>query len=128
MTELPNNVDGPTPGLLVVNDKVITDLIGYAALESYGVVGMAAPSLQDGIAKLLPARALSRGVTIRKEEGCISANLYVIIEFGMNISTVANNLAENVRHMLEIYAGLKVKDVTVHVQGIHCSPRICEES
>jgi len=123
MTELPNNIDGPVGGSLKVTDNVIADLVGYAALESYGVVGMAAPSLQDGIAKLLPARALHRGVTIRCEEDGISANLYVIIEYGMSLSTVSNNLADRIRFVLEVYAGLKVKDITVHVQGIHNSPR-----
>ncbi|MDR1358663.1 MAG: Asp23/Gls24 family envelope stress response protein [Coriobacteriales bacterium] len=123
MTELPNTADSPVGGTLKVTDNVITDLVGYAAMESYGVVGMAAPSLQDGIAKLLPTRALSRGVTISKGEDGISANLYVIIEYGMNLSTVSNNLADRVRFTLETYAGLTVRDVTVHVQGIHTSPR-----
>ncbi|MDR1088370.1 MAG: Asp23/Gls24 family envelope stress response protein [Coriobacteriales bacterium] len=126
MTELPNTTESPVGGTLKVTDNVITDLVGYAAMESYGVVGMAAPSLQDGIAKLLPARALSRGVTISKGEDGISANLYVIIEYGMNLSTVSNNLADRVRFILETYAGLKVHEVTVHVQGIHTSPRSTE--
>ena len=128
MTELPDNVDGPLGGTLIVTDNVIADLVGYAAMESYGVVGMAAPSLQDGIAKLLPTRALHRGVTIQNEEDGISANLYVIIEYGMNLSTVSNNLADRVRFVLEVYAGLKVKDVMVHVQGIHTSPRNSDRS
>lgn len=128
MTELPDTNTGPVTGTLKVTDSVITDLVGYAALESYGVVGMAAPSLQDGIAKLLPARALSRGVTITKGEDGISASLFVIIEHGMNISTVSNNLADRVHFVLETYAGLKVKDVTVHVQGIHTSPRSTSRS
>lgn len=124
MTELPDNVGGPVGGILKVTDHVIADLIGYAAMESYGVVGMAAPSLQDGIAKLLPARTLHRGVTIKHGEDGLSADLYVIIEYGVNISAASNNLADSVRFVLEVYAGLKVKEVTVHVQGIHNSPRM----
>jgi len=123
MTELPDNVESPVGGKLIVTDNVIADLVGYAAMESYGVVGMAAPSLQDGFAKLLPARALRRGVTIKSDEGGISANLYVIIEYGMSLSTVSNNLADRVRFVLEVYAGLEVKAITVHVQGIHNSPK-----
>lgn len=128
MTELPDTSNGSVKGTLKVTDSVITDLVGMAAMESYGVVGMAAPSLQDGIAKLLPTRALSRGVTITKDEDGICANLFVIIEHGMNLSTVSNNLADRVRFVLETYANLKVKDVTVHVQGIHTSPRAHERS
>lgn len=128
MAEATGNTQGKIEGTLKVTDSVITDLVGMAAMESYGVVGMAAPSLQDGIAKLLPTRALSRGVTISKDEEGISASLYVIIEYGMNLSTVSNNLADSVRFVLETYANLKVKDVTVHVQGIHTSPRAPERS
>jgi uncharacterized alkaline shock family protein YloU len=128
MTELPDIIESPIGGTLKVTDKVIADLVGYAALESYGVLGMAAPSLQDGFAKLLPARALSRGVTIQKSEDGLSAHLYIIIEYGTNISTVSNNLASSVRFVLETYAGLAVKDVTVHVQGIHNSSKISGRS
>ena len=110
-------------GSLSISDAVIVNMIGYAAMESYGVVGMAAPSLQDGIAKLLPKRALSRGVTISKDGDEISVDLYVIIEQGMNIATVSNNLADRVRFILESYADLDVRSLQVHVQGIHTSAK-----
>ena len=110
-------------GGLSISDVVIVNMIGYAAMESYGVVGMAAPSLQDGIAKLLPKRALSRGVTISKDSDDISVDLYVIIEQGMNIATVSQNLADRVRFILESYADLAVRDVRVHVQGIHTTAK-----
>jgi uncharacterized alkaline shock family protein YloU len=122
MTNSNDNNEQKVGGTLRVTDQVITNLVGYAAMESYGVVGMAAPSLQDGIAKLLPTRALSRGVTIKKDEQGITASLYVIIESGMNLSTVSKNLADRVRFVLETYANLQVNDVAIHVQGIHASP------
>ena len=51
-------------GNLHVSNDVLADLAGTAALGCYGVVGMAAPSLQDGIAKILPANRLRRGVIV----------------------------------------------------------------
>ena len=48
-------------GLVTVNDEVLVRVAGYAALDCYGIVGMAAPTLQDGIAKILPANRLRRG-------------------------------------------------------------------
>jgi uncharacterized alkaline shock family protein YloU len=79
--------------------------------------------LPDGIAKLLPKRALGRGVTIAKDADGIDVSLYVVIEQGMNISTVSKNLADRVRFVLESYADLKVREVSVHVQGIHTSAK-----
>ena len=41
-------------GDLIVSEDVIADVAGHAALECYGVVGMAAPNAADGLAKILP--------------------------------------------------------------------------
>jgi uncharacterized alkaline shock family protein YloU len=107
------------PGELSIADEVIFDLAGYAALESYGVVGMAAPSVQDGIAKLLPVRRLQRGILVSFGEAGAIIELHVIIENGTNLAAVSQNLADSVRYVLEHYAQIKVSDVRVNVEGIH---------
>ena len=48
---------------LHVSNDVLADLAGTAALGCYGVVGMAAPSLQDGIAKILPPTACAAALS-----------------------------------------------------------------
>jgi uncharacterized alkaline shock family protein YloU len=116
MTE---NTGTPIAGTLDIADEVIAELAGYAALESYGVVGMAAPSVQDGFAKLLPMRRLQRGILLAKGRAGVLVELHVIIENGTNLSAVSQNLADSVRYVLEHYAQIEVEDVTVHVEGIH---------
>lgn len=106
------------PGTLSVANEVVADLAGYAALESYGVVGMAMPTVQDGIAKLLPAKRLRRGILVHSGEKGVSLELFVIIEHGTNLSTVSENLADRVRFVLAEYAQIPVEDVEVHVQGV----------
>jgi uncharacterized alkaline shock family protein YloU len=116
MTDMTNKV---VAGDLLIADEVIAELAGYAALESYGVVGMAAPSMRDGIAKLLPMRRLQRGILLHfNDEGAI-VELHVVIESGTNLSAVSQNLADSVRYVLEHYTQIKVADVLVHVEGIH---------
>ncbi len=106
-------------GGLSVANGVISDMAGYAALETYGVVGMAAPTLTDGIAKLLPRARLRRGVTVKvAEDNSIKIDLYIVVEYGVSLSEVSRMLAENVRFTLEDSAQLPVADVEVHVQGI----------
>jgi uncharacterized alkaline shock family protein YloU len=107
------------PGSLQVADRVISDLIGYAAMESYGIVGMAAPSLQDSVVKLLPARALRRGVTIKNSPTGLQIDLYVIIEYGINLLTVSKNLEDRIRFVIEKYVEMPVANIKIHVQGIH---------
>jgi uncharacterized alkaline shock family protein YloU len=111
----------PIPGSLCIADEVISDLTGYAALESYGVVGMAAPTAADGIAKLLPARRLRRGILVEFSEAGALIDLFVVIEDGTNLSAVSHNLADSVRYVLTHYAQIEVAEVRVHVQGIHTS-------
>jgi uncharacterized alkaline shock family protein YloU len=107
------------PGELNIADAVIAELAGYAALESYGVVGMTAPNVQDGIAKLLPMRRLQRGILLSFGEAGATVELHVVIESGTNLSAVSQNLADSVRYVLEHYAQITVADVLVHVEGIH---------
>lgn len=107
------------PGTLTVANDVIADMAGYAALESYGVVGMASPNLTDGIAKLLPASRLRKGIEITTtESGAIHADLYIIVEHGTNLTEVSRMLAEKVTYVLKDSAQLPVDGVDVHVQGV----------
>jgi uncharacterized alkaline shock family protein YloU len=105
-------------GTLSVSDNVIADLAGYAAMECYGVVGMAAPSIKDGIAKLLPANRLRRGILVNHGEDGVKVSLYIIIEDGMNIATISQNLVDRVRFALETEAGVPVESIDIHVQDI----------
>ena len=105
-------------GDLHVANDVLADIVGYAALECYGVVGMTAPSAADGIAKLLPASRLRRGIVVTPEDEGIKVELYVVIEYGTNISTVSQNLTDQVRFALNEYARVPITDVVIHVQDI----------
>lgn len=105
-------------GNLHVSNDVLADLVGHAALGCYGVVGMAAPSLQDGIAKILPASRLRRGIIVDTREGGVHVDLYVVIEYGTNITTVSQNLIDNVTYVLGEYAQVPIEGIEVHVQGI----------
>ena len=107
------------PGKLTVANDVIAEMAGYAALESYGVVGMADPNLRDGIAKLLPQSRLRKGIEIRKsEDGAICADLYIVVEHGTNLAEVSRMLAEKVAYVLQDSAQLPVESVDVHVHGV----------
>ncbi len=107
------------PGGLTIANDVIVDMAGYAALQSYGVVGMASPNLTDGIAKLLPNNRLRKGITVTTlEDGSIHVDLYIIVEHGTNLTEVSRMLAENVKFALTDSAQLPVDGVDVHVQGV----------
>jgi uncharacterized alkaline shock family protein YloU len=105
-------------GCVNIANDVLADLAGYAALESYGIVGMASPTLRDGVAQMLPAQKLRKGVKVTSTDDGIVVDLYVVIEFGTNLAEVSHNLANRVRYILTNTAEVQVADVDVHVQGV----------
>ena len=110
------------PGSTHIANDVLADLAGYAALESYGVVGMASPSLRDGVAQLLSRDKLRRGIKIKgTDNGGVDVDLYVVIEYGTRISEVAHNVMESVTFRVEQSLGMPVAEVNVHVQGLRVS-------
>ena len=105
-------------GSINISNDVLADLAGYAALECYGVVGMASPTLRDGVAQMLSREKLRKGVTVSTHEESVRVDLFVIIEHGTNLAEVSHNLAERVRYVLTKMADVKVDAVDVHVQDV----------
>ncbi len=106
-------------GTVTIANDVLADIAGYVALECYGVVGMASPSLRDGVAQLLSRERLRKGVTITNvDDDTVRVDLYIVVEYGTNLAEVSRNLGERVRYALTHDADVAVADVVVHVQGI----------
>ena len=105
-------------GDLHIANEVISDIIGNAALECYGVVGMAAPNAVDGIAKILPTSRLRRGVLIASSEKGLLVDLYIVVEYGTAISAVSHNLVDQVSFAITEYTRMPVDSVNIHVQGV----------
>ncbi len=106
------------PGDLHVANEVLAELAGHAITRCYGVVGMAAPTAADGIAKLLPASRLRRGVVVSTTEEGVQVDVHVIIEYGTNINTVSQNVIEAVTFAMTEYAQVPLAGVNVHVEGV----------
>lgn len=108
----------PVPGKLHVANDVLADMIGHAALECYGVVGMVAPNAADGFAKLLPPSRLRRGITLNTTDKGIHVDLYIVVEYGTNINAVSQNLVDTVTFVLKEQARVPVDGIDVHVQDV----------
>lgn len=105
-------------GALKVSNDVIADLAGYAALECYGVVGMAALDDKAGIVHLLPTYRLRKGIDVSSEAGTVVVDLHVVVEQGVNMSSVSSNLESSVKFILGKIAELEDVDVHVHIEGM----------
>ncbi len=108
----------PVPGKLHVANDVLADMVGHAAMECYGVVGMVAPNPADGIAKILPVSRLRRGITLTTSDNGIHVDLFVVIEYGTNINAVSQNLADAVSFVLKEQARVPIDGIDVHVMDV----------
>ncbi len=106
------------PGTVEVDEGVIQDLIGYVALTSYGVAGMAMPGIGVGISKMLPLQKLRRGIVLENHGDSVSVDMYIVVQYGTNLSAVAENLADAVRYELEQYLQVPVEDISINIQGV----------
>ncbi len=106
-------------GRIEVSPRVVGSVVGHAATECYGIVGMAARGLRDGLAERLNRDNLHRGVVIEAGDDGLVIDLYVIAQYGTRVSEVARNLMSVVKYASEKSLGLAVRAVNVNVQGIH---------
>ncbi|GAB7388091.1 Asp23/Gls24 family envelope stress response protein [Bacillaceae bacterium] len=106
-------------GKIDIAEEVIAKVAGGAALDCYGLVGMASQkSLKDGIVELLRKENLSRGVVVRKAEDGVNIDVYIIVSYGTKISEVAHNVQEKIRYTLQQSLGIEMAKVNVFVQGV----------
>jgi uncharacterized alkaline shock family protein YloU len=99
--------------------SVVAAIAGHAATKCYGVMGMAARGLRDGVAQLLRRENVHRGVEVRETAGGLAIDVYVVVQYGIRITEVAHNLQETVRFEVERAVGVPVAEVNVTVQGVH---------
>lgn len=109
-----------TLGSIHISPNAIATIAYHATLQSYGVVGLAPKNLAEGIANTI-TREPTRGVNVRFDGDKLDIDIYIIVEYGTRIASVASSVANTVRYHVEKTVGLKVHEVNVHVQGLRIS-------
>jgi uncharacterized alkaline shock family protein YloU len=105
-------------GDLVIPNEVIAQIVGLTVLECYGVVGMAATSLTQGVARLLSRERITQGVSVRREGQLVAIDLYVVVEYGLNLAAVAGNVRSRVKYTVEKLTQIPVGTLQIHIQGV----------
>jgi uncharacterized alkaline shock family protein YloU len=105
-------------GNVEISEEVIATIAGAAAIECYGLVGMASRKISDGVSGLLKRENLSKGVIVTFREDIVVIDLNIIVGYGIKISEVAANVMDRVRYTVETMTGLHVAEVNVNVQGV----------
>jgi uncharacterized alkaline shock family protein YloU len=116
-----DNMNTPM-GKIEVTARAVATVAAKTVFECYGVVGMTSKTLRDGLAVLLQQDNPHRGIGVHfVGRGRIVIDLYVVIEYGLRISEVAQNIMSRVKFAVEKSLGLPVVQVNVNVQGVRVS-------
>ena len=106
-------------GQIVIDTDVIATYAGSVAVECFGIIGMAAVSMKDGLVKLLRRDSLKHGINVRiTEDNKIRLDFHVIVAYGVSISAVADNLIGNVKYKVEEFTGMETEHVRILVEGV----------
>ena len=106
-------------GSVCVTAGVYTDIAGNAASNCFGVKGMAARSLTDGVYHLLRKESVSKGVYVQfHEDDTISIDLHIIVDNGVNLNAVGASIISEVRYVVTKCTGTEVRAVNVYVDSM----------
>ena len=105
-------------GKITIDTDVIATYAGSVAVECFGIVGMAAVSMKDGLVKLLKRDSLKHGINVTLNENKISLDFHVIVAYGVSIRAVSDNLIANVKYKVEAFTGIEVENINILVEGV----------
>ena len=106
-------------GSVNVSTSVYTDIAGTVASNCFGVKGMAARSVKDGVYHLLRKESMSKGVSVQlHEDDTISIDLHIIVDNGVNLNTVGESIISRVRYEVSKYTGTEVRAVNVFIDSM----------
>ena len=105
-------------GEITINTDVIATYAGSVAVECFGIVGMVAVNMKDGLVKLLKKDSLKHGINVTLNENKISLDFHVIVAYGVSIRAVSDNLIANVKYKVEAFTGIEVENINILVEDV----------
>ena len=106
-------------GSVCVSTNVYTDIAGTAASNCFGVKGMAARSVTDGVYHLLRKESASKGVRVEfHEDDTISIELHIMVDSGVNLNAVGSSIISEVRYVVQKCTGTQVRAVHVYIDSM----------
>ena len=106
-------------GTVNVSTSVYTEIVGTAVSNCFGVKGMAARSVTDGVYHLLRKESVGKGVLVNfNEDGTISVDLHIIVDNGVNLNAVGESIISEVRYVVTQHTGTEVRAVNVYIDSM----------
>jgi uncharacterized alkaline shock family protein YloU len=104
-------------GDIFVSSQAIASIAYQAAIQTYGVVGLASKNIFDSITNII-VKDPTHGIDVDYSNNEIVIDIYILLQFGTSIKAVANTVAKTIHYQVEKMIGSEIKAVNVHVQGL----------
>ena len=106
-------------GIVTIDPEVVAKYAGTVAVECFGIVGMAAVNMKDGLVHLLKKESLTEGIKVAiSDENHISISFHIVVAYGVSISAVTENLISNVKYRVEEFSGMPVDKINIYIEGV----------
>ena len=112
--------DNTALGGIHISPAAVAGIAYHATLQSYGVVGLAPKNLAEGLA-LTITHEPAKGISVRYDGENIDIDIYVIVEYGTRITSVADSVANTVKYHVEKALGMPIHEINIHVAGLRVS-------
>lgn len=110
------NID-ETYGSIKISDEVIAATAAMAAICVDGVVEMSG-GITESISSIIGKTNLSKGIKVNTNDDNVIIDIFITVKYGVKIPEVAWNVQERVKKEVEDTAGIKIKAINIHVQGV----------
>ena len=104
-------------GNVQIADEVVAVIAGLAATEVEGVNKMYG-NITNEIVSKLGMKKLSKGVKILINQDIVDVDLKLVLDYGVNIAKVSEEVQDRVKSAIETMTGLNVEEVNIRIAGI----------
>lgn len=106
-------------GVVSISDNVISKIAGLSAIECFGIVGLTNGGIRQEIVQLLRKEYLTKGIKVNHiNDGEVVIDFHIIVAYGVNIATVAQNLVSAVGYNIREQLGINVNKINVYIDGV----------
>ena len=105
-------------GTIKFSDEVIAVCAANATLKTKGVADLAGDFTNLLSKSILGKELLSKGVKVSQTEEGVIVDIFVIVEYKINIPSVAWDIQEHVKNEIVEMTELKVSAVNINIQGV----------
>jgi len=104
-------------GLIRINNEAIMTIASMAALEVRGVARMGG-GFRRALCDSIFNKPEPAGVRINVKDTEVKLSVSIIVEYGIDIPRVADEVQENVKRAVEKMTGLVLAEVDVIIEGV----------